>query len=105
MRALHRGEVWWADIPGDKRRPVVILTRERFIPRLDSILVAPVTTSVRGIPTEVELSVADGMPRPCAANFDNVFTLRTDRFSEHITTLDPITLEAVCRAYRFAASC
>lgn len=77
--ALHRGDLWWADVPGDKRRPVLVLTRERFISRLNAVLVAPVTTKVRGIPTEVTLGPADGMPQACAANFDNTFTLADAR--------------------------
>jgi mRNA interferase MazF len=101
----HRGEVWWADVPGDKVRPVVVLTRERFIVRLHSVLVAPVTTAVRAIPTEVELDLADGLPRRCAANFDNVFTLRRDRLQTKITTLRPDRCDEVCMAYRFAAGC
>ena len=102
---MHRGEVWWADVPGDKPRPVLILTRERFIPRLTSLLVAPVTTSVRDIPTEVVLDRSDGMPVRCAANFDNTFTIGTVRLSERITTLTAERMEAACSAYRFAAGC
>ena len=104
-REEHRGEVWWADVPGDKVRPVVIMTREPFIARLHSVLVAPVTTTVRGIPTELLLIPEDGLPRRCAANFDNVFTLRRDRLRDRITSLDPRQLEEACRAYRFAAGC
>ena len=103
--AVHRGDVWWADVPGDKRRPVVILTRERLIGRLNSVLVAPVTSNVRSIPTEVPLDGSDGMPRPCAANFDNVFTLGRGRLQERITRLSPAKLELVRRAYRFAVDC
>ena len=102
---LHRGEVWWADVPGDKMRPVLILTRERFIPRLTAVLVAPVTTNVRGIPTEVALGPADGMPRSCAVNFDNTFTLARHRLLDRLTTLPPGRLPEVCDAYRFAAGC
>ncbi len=102
---MHRGEVWWADVPGDKRRPVLILTRERFIPLLTSVLVAPLTTEVRDIPTEVALDAADGVPRSCAANFDNTFALAVARFSEPITVLSAARLEEVCRPYRFAAGC
>lgn len=69
----HRAEIWWADVPGDKVRPVLVLTRQPFIVRLNSVLVAPVTTRVRGIPTEVSLTEEDGLAHPCAANFDNVF--------------------------------
>lgn len=101
----RRGEVWWADVPGDKVRPVLVLTRERFIVRLHSVLVAPVTTRVRGIPTEVELTEVEGLPRFCAANFDNLFTLRRDRLQVCITGLSTARMDEVCRSYRFAAGC
>lgn len=101
----HRCELWWADVPGDKVRPVLILTREPFISRLNAVLVAPVTSRVRDIPTEVALDAADGMPQPCAANFDNVFTLRRDRLRERIAMLPAARWEEVCRAHRFAVGC
>jgi len=101
----HRGELWWADVPGDKVRPVVVLTRERFIDRLHSVLVAPVTTTVRNIPTEVPLGPDEGLPRACAANFDSVFTLRRARLREPIGQLSSGQLDQVCAAYRFAAGC
>jgi mRNA interferase MazF len=103
--AMHRGDVWWAEVPGDKRRPVLVLTRERFISRLNAVLVAPVTSKVRGIATEVPLDVADGMPRPCAINFDNLFTISRARLQTRITHLTPSKLDLVCRAYRFAVDC
>jgi mRNA interferase MazF len=102
---IHRGDVWWAEVPADKVRPVLVLTRERFVPRLTSLLVAPVTTSVRDIPTEVHLTKDDGLPRECAANFDNVFTLHRSRFQQRITRLTIERMQEVCRAYRFAAEC
>lgn len=102
---LHRGEVWWADVPGDKVRPVLVVTRERFLDRLTAVLVAPVTTTVRSIPTELALAPVDGLPRACAANFDNLFTLRRERFRDRITTLRPGRLTELCAAYRFAAGC
>ncbi len=105
-RPLPRpAEIWWADVPGDKVRPVLVLTRERFIVRLNSVLVAPVTTRVRGIPTEVSLTEQDGLARPCAANFDNLFTLRRERLRERSTALPEARLDEVCRAYRFATGC
>ena len=100
---INRGEVWWADVPGDKVRPVLVLTRQRFTAMLTSLLVAPVTTTVRNIPTEVVLDVDDGLPRRCAANFDNVFTMHRSRFKNRIGRLGDEQLEEVCRAYRFAA--
>lgn len=101
----HRGEVWWADIPGDKRRPVLILTRERFIQPLGALLVAPVTTRVRGIPTEVLLDEAGGLPRPCAADFDNLLTVPKSQLLARIARLSGEQMSEVCRAYRFAADC
>lgn len=92
-------------MPGDKVRPVVVLTRQRFTSRLTSLLVAPVTTTVREIPTEVALDADDSLPRRCAANFDNLFTLRRSRFESRITRLGDERLVEVCRAYRFAAGC
>ncbi len=103
--AVHRGEIWWADVPGDKVRPVLVLTRERFIPRLTSVLVAPLTSTVRSIPTEVEFGPAEGLPRRCAANFDNVFTLRKDRLQDRITRVAPTRWPAICDAHRFAVGC
>ncbi len=102
---LHRGDLWWADVPGDKVRPVLVLTRERFIPHLHAVLVAPVTTAVRGIPTELALGPDDGMPRSCAASFDNLFTLRRERLTERIATLGDHRDTELCAAYRFAAGC
>lgn len=102
---IHRGDVWWADVPGDKVRPVLVLTRERFVSRLAAVVVAPVTTTVRAIPTEVDLSTGDGMPRDCAANFDNVFTLHRSRFQRRITRLGEAKMREMCQAYSFAVGC
>lgn len=87
---INRGEVWWA-----------VATRQRFTGRLTSLLVVPVTTTVRDTLTEVALDRDDGLPRECAANFDNVFTLRRARISR----LADERLAEVSRAYRFAAGC
>lgn len=100
-----RGELWWADVPGDKRRPVLVLTRQRFISSLQSVLVVPVTTTVRSIPTEVELGPGEGMRRRCAASFDNVFTLRRSLLVERIGEIADERLDEVCTALRFAAGC
>ncbi len=102
---LHRGELWWADVPGDKVRPVIVLTRERFLSRLEAVLVAPVTTTVRDIPTELPLGPEDGLPERCAASFDNLFTLRRERFEQPIATLAAHRHAELCAAYRFAAGC
>jgi mRNA interferase MazF len=69
------------------------------------LLVAPLTTTVRNIPTEVHLTTDDGPPRECAANFNNVFTLSRSHFKQRITRLAEPRLREVCRAYQFAAGC
>lgn len=70
MTGLGHGDIWWADL--DKVRPVVVLTRRRVASALTRVLVAPVTTTVRGLPTEVDLGEAEGLAPACVANLDNV---------------------------------
>ena len=69
---MNRGEVWWLEHPEAGRRPACIHTRQAAIPALRSVLVVPATRTVRGIPTEVPLGRADGMPEDCALSFDNL---------------------------------
>ncbi len=101
----ERGDVWFADVPGDKRRPVVVLSRSSVLPRLTTILVAPVTSRVRGIPTEVPLGPAQGLTRQCVANFDNVLPLRKDMLVQRVGRLDASDLHRMCAAARFAIQC
>lgn len=70
-----QGDIWWAEAEG-QRRPVLVVTRSEAIPVLNRILVAPVTRTIRGIPTEVRLDAEDGLPEPCVASFDNLQPLR-----------------------------
>lgn len=100
-----RGEVWWAEDPDLGRRPVLVLTRDAAIPVLDWILAAPLTRSVRGIPTEVALDVADGLPEPCAATLDNVRPVRRALLTERIARLGPDRMHAACLALTTAVAC
>ncbi|MDQ6910492.1 MAG: type II toxin-antitoxin system PemK/MazF family toxin [Actinomycetota bacterium] len=68
--ALGHGQIWWADL--DKVRPVVVLTRGRIAPRLSRVLVAPITTTARGLTTEVALGRAEGVRDACVDNLDNI---------------------------------
>ena len=76
MTRLGHGQVWWADL--DRVRPVVVLTRARVAPLLRRVLVAPVTTTVRGLPIEVGLGTAEGLAADCVANLDNVQLVPVD---------------------------
>jgi mRNA interferase MazF len=101
----QRGEVWLAEIPGDKRRPVVILTRSSVLPLLTTVLVAPVTTRIRTIPTEVPLGAAQGLSKPCVANFDNMMPLSKAQLVQKLGALGADQLRQTCRAARFAINC
>lgn len=101
----ERGDVWFADVPGDKRRPVVVLTRSSVLPRLTTILVAPVTTRVREIPTEVPLGAAQGLARPCVANFDNIMPLPKATLVQRVGRLRGPDLQRMCISARFAIQC
>ena len=69
---MRRGEVWWGEIEDLGRRPFLIMTRPSAIPVLNHLVAAPVTRTIRGIPTELRLGPDDGMPAECAASFDNI---------------------------------
>lgn len=101
----ERGDVWFAEVQGDKRRPVVVLTRNSVLPRLSTILVAPVTSRVRDIPTEVPLGPAQGLRQQCVANFDNILPLPKDVLVHRVGRLDASDLRRVCAAARFAIQC
>lgn len=79
-----------------------MLTRNSIIPSLGEVTVAPVTTRVRSIPSEVSLSVADGMPRECAVNWDHLQTVPRNSLGKVVTSLTPSKMERVAEAVRFA---
>jgi mRNA interferase MazF len=89
----------------DKQRPVVVLTRDSAIDFLNSVTLAPITSTVRGIPTEVILDERDGMKGPCAVNLDHVVTVPRRALGRRLTGLGPTKLAEVCRAIEFALGC
>lgn len=100
---MRRGDIcWYVFGPPDKRRPVLLLTRDSAIPVLNAVTIAPITSTVRDIPTEVMLTREDGMPASCAVNFDNVQTVSKHKLGERITRLRPDRLAEVARALSFA---
>lgn len=102
---VARGEVWWSDSPLWGRRPVLILTRAEVVDRLSSIMAAAITTVHRDIPTEVHLDTADGLPRSCVINLDNVMSVPRSFLVERITRLGPDRMNMVCRALGHATGC
>jgi len=100
---MRRGEVWWAELPAPAgRRPVVLLSRNEAYTVRELVTVAPISSRMRRIPTEVALGKEDGMPRPCAVNLDTLTTIPKRSLAERLTTLAPGKLAAVERALRFA---
>jgi mRNA interferase MazF len=100
---VHRAEVRWYkfDHP-DKRRPVVVLTRETALGYLKEVTVAPITSTVRDIPTEFVLTAADGMPSDCAVNLDHIQTVGKGRLGSLVATLDESKMKEIRRALLFA---
>ena len=100
---MKRGEVrWYRFARPDKQRPVVVLTRDSIIPYLGEVTVAPVTTTIRSIPSEVLLSDAQGMPRQCAVNCDHLQTISRGKLGALLTTLSVSKMDEVAAAIRFA---
>ena len=100
---MRRGEVrWYTFAQPDKRRPVLLLTRESIIGRLNDVTVAPITTTIRGIDSEVRLGISDGMPSDCVINCDHIQTLPRAKIGERITELADVRLAQVERALLFA---
>ncbi len=100
---MKHGEIrWYKFARPDKKRPVLILTRDSVLTYLGEVTVAPVTRTVREIPSEVLLSKTDGMPRECAINCDHLQTVGKGKIGPLITSLPRVKMAAVGRAIRFA---
>ena len=100
---MKHGEIrWYKFIRPDKKRPVLILTRDSVLEYLGEVTVAPITSTVRNIPSEVYLSKADGMLRDCAVNCDHLQTVPKGKIGPLITSLPPAKMVDVGQAIRFA---
>ncbi len=98
-----QGDVWWAAAE-DKRRPVLVVSRSEAVPVLRWLVVAPVTRTVRDIPTEVSLGPAEGLAVDCAASFDNLQPIRRAFLTERVA-LDNDRDGELCRAFRALTDC
>lgn len=99
------GEVWWSVDEHLGRRPVLVLSRAAVLPVLARPLIAPLTTRIRGLPTEVPLDADDGLPQPCVVSLDNIQPLAAALLVERITRLSSERMMAVCRALAVATDC
>ena len=100
---MKRAEVrWYRFSQPDKKRPVLILTRDSILEYLGEVTVAPITSTMRDIPSEVSLTQQDGMAQDCAVNCDHIQTVSNGKVGALITTLSPEKMQDVSRAIRFA---
>jgi len=101
-----RGEIWWCELADIGRRPVVVLTRDVAIPRMRRALVAPCTTTIRGLPSEVLLEPGDDpVPRRSAVNLDSVESVAVSVLVERLGRLADARMQEVCAALEVAVDC
>lgn len=100
---MKRGEIWWAELgPPAGRRPVLLLSRNEAYAVRKLVMVAPLTTRIRGIPSEVPLGTEDSVPRSCVVNLDTITTIAKASLRERVATLSADKLKAVEEALHFS---
>jgi mRNA interferase MazF len=103
---ISRGDVRLYEFaPPDKKRPVVVLTRNSAVAYLSTVTVAPITTAVRGVPSEIVLTENDGMKSHCAVNLHNVVTVTQNRLGRRVAQLSSVRMAEICAALRFSLGC
>lgn len=105
-RGVNRGEVWgYRFKTPDKWRPVLVLSRQEVIPLLHTVMVAPITSTVRGAPSEVMVGPDEGLKQPSAVNLDHVQTVEKARLERFLGQVSPHKMRAVCHALAVSVGC
>ena len=103
---LSRGDVrLYRFASRDKQRPVLVLTRDSAVGHLTTVTVAPITSTIRGVPSEVILDIDDGMKGRCAVNLHNAVTVAQARLGRRVANLSAVRMQEVCAALRFSLGC
>jgi mRNA interferase MazF len=103
---VNRGDIHLCRFrPPDKQRPVLVLTRQSAIGHLSTVTVAPITSTIRDVPSEVILDVDDGMKGRCAVNLHNAVTISQERLGKRVVGLNHQRMQEVCTALRFSLGC
>jgi len=103
---VARGDVrLYQFAPGDKQRPVVVLTRDSAIGYLSTVTVAPISSTIRGVPSEVLLDAEDGMKGRYAVNLHHAVTVSQRRLGKRLARLGAQRMSEVCSALRFCLDC
>jgi mRNA interferase MazF len=100
-----RGEIWWGEVSDAGRRPYLVLTRDVAIPVLRRVVVAPLTRTIRGIPSEVRLGPAEGLEVECVASMDNILTLSKSLLVSRVGVLATQRRHELCEALCAAVDC
>lgn len=105
-REVSRGDIWlYRFAPPDKRRPVLVLSRPAALALIRTAIVAPITTSPRGLPSEVRLGIEHGLKTVSAVNLDHLYTVPQNELRQRIGRLDPRSMREVCFAAAVALGC
>jgi mRNA interferase MazF len=105
-RGIGRGEIWTYSFRSpDKRRPVLVLTRAEVIGLLHTVMVAPITSTIRGAPSEVVVGVEEGLKGPSAVNLDHVQTVEKRLLEQYVGRLTAAKMASVCKALMVATGC
>lgn len=102
---MKRGEIWFADVGRGGERPVLVLTRDPVADRIGAVVVAHLTTTIRGLTSELRLGPVDGLKRDCVVSFDNLHTLPKSSFRRRAAVLRPTRLDDACDRLADALGC
>jgi mRNA interferase MazF len=103
---VKRGDIWMYTFAGpDKQRPVVVISRQSVIPLLRTVMVAPITSAIHGVPSEVVVGTEHGLKQESAVNLDHVQTVDRSRLGRFIGQLDDEVMDEVCQALAVATGC
>jgi mRNA interferase MazF len=103
---VSRGEIWMYEFKApDNRRPVLVMTRQHVIQLLQWVMVAPITSTIHGVPSEVIVGTDEGLKRPSAINLDNVQSVERSKLRRYVGSLDASKMQTVCHALAIAAGC
>ena len=102
---MRRGEIWFADTGSGGDRPVLVLTRDPVADRIGAVVVAHLTTTIRGVSSELRLGAVDGVQRDCVVSFDNLHTLPRQAFRRRAAVLSPARMRDACTVLADALGC
>ncbi len=105
MIAIQQGDIWWMETPNQKRRPVLIVSRNEVIPVLSTLVVAPLTSTIRLIPTCLVVGPADGVDQDSVASFDSLTVVPKSVLTRRLGTLAPGRRHELCAALHAMADC